>query len=67
MSIDQSVQVSQYQNYTYPEFLIDERSGNVAVNLIDKASGKVMRHIPSIELNKILQNTASQTGEHVVT
>ncbi len=52
------------QNYTYPEFVIDERSGQVAVNLVDKNSGQVVRHIPSSELNQLARNvTAAPGGE----
>lgn len=65
MSIDQSMNRLQHKNYTYPEFVIDERSGKVEVNLIDQASGKVVRHIPSVELNQLLNNTSSQVNEHV--
>ncbi len=43
-------------NYTYPEFVIDERTGQVRVNLIDMASGQVVRHIPPTEVNKIVQS-----------
>lgn len=42
-------------SYTYPEFVIDERSGQVKVNLIDKVSGRVVRHIPPTELNLIVR------------
>ncbi len=44
------------ENYTYPEFVIDERSGQVAVNLVDKSSGQVVRHIPSTELNQLARS-----------
>lgn len=43
-------------NYTYPEFVIDERTGQVRVNLIDMTSGQVVRHIPPTEVNKIVQS-----------
>jgi len=43
-------------NYTYPEFVIDERTGQVRVNVIDMASGQVVRHIPPTEVNKIVQS-----------
>ena len=39
-----------------PEFVINERTGQIKVNLIDKASGSVIRHIPSTELAWILRN-----------
>ncbi len=44
------------KNYTYPEFVIDERSGQVAVNLVDNSSGQVVRHIPSTELNQLARS-----------
>ncbi len=47
--------------YTYPEFVIDESSGQVAVNLVDTLSGKVVRHIPPTELNQITRGTAPST------
>lgn len=42
-------------SYTYPEFIIDESSGQVKVNLIDKVSGRVVRHIPPTELSLIVK------------
>ncbi len=51
-------------NYTYPEFVIDERSGRVAVNLIDNASGRVVRHIPSSELTQIVQGHSLPGKDH---
>lgn len=44
------------QNYTYPQFVIDEKTGQVDVNFIDWASGRVLRHIPAAELNDIVRN-----------
>lgn len=44
------------QNYTYPQFVIDEKTGRVDVNFIDWASGRVLRHIPAAELNNIVRN-----------
>lgn len=46
-------------SYTYPQFIIDERTGQVEVNFIDKDSGRVVRYIPSIELSKIVQDYCS--------
>jgi uncharacterized FlaG/YvyC family protein len=43
------------QNYTYPQFVIDEKTGRVDVNFIDWASGRVVRHIPASELNDIVR------------
>ena len=43
------------QNYTYPQFVIDEKTGRVDVNFIDWASGRVVRHIPAAELNAIVR------------
>lgn len=43
-------------NYTYPEFIIDEITGKIEVNFIDKESGRVLRHIPSTELNEIVRD-----------
>lgn len=66
MSVEYGTQKSYAQNYTYPEFVIDERSGQVAVNLIDQASGKIVRHIASSELNRLFQNTPAQVSETIV-
>jgi len=54
------------QGYTYPEFVIDESSGQVAVNLIDQASGKVVKHIPSNELNQLARNVAAAGGDETM-
>lgn len=43
-------------SYTYPQFIIDEKAGQIKVNLIDKASGRVVRHILASELNEIVQD-----------
>jgi len=45
----------QSENYTYPQFVIDEKTGRVDVNFIDLASGRVVRHIPAAELNQIVR------------
>ena len=42
-------------NYTYPQFVIDEKTGRVEVNFIDWASGRVLRHIPATELSEIVR------------
>jgi hypothetical protein len=42
-------------NYTYPQFVIDEKTGRVEVNFIDWASGRVIRHIPATELSEIVR------------
>lgn len=42
-------------SYTYPQFIIDEATGKIEVNFIDKESGRVLRHIPSTELNEIVR------------
>jgi uncharacterized FlaG/YvyC family protein len=43
-------------SYTYPQFIIDEITGKIEVNFIDKESGRVLRHIPSTELREIIQD-----------
>jgi hypothetical protein len=43
-------------SYTYPQFIIDETTGKIEVNFIDKESGRVLRHIPSTELREIIQD-----------
>lgn len=48
--------------YTYPEFVIDETSGQVAVNLVDTVSGRVIRHIPPTELNQITRGKGPTPG-----
>lgn len=42
-------------NQTYPQFVIDTKTGQIEVNLIDKASGRVVRHIPATELRQIVR------------
>ncbi|MEW5956172.1 MAG: flagellar protein FlaG [Chloroflexota bacterium] len=46
-------------SYTYPQFVIDERTGRIEVNFIDGASGRIIRHIPSSELGEIIRNQTS--------
>lgn len=43
------------RSYTYPQFIIDEKTGRIEVNFIDKESGRIVRHIPATELNEILK------------
>ena len=49
-------------SYTYPQFVIDEKTGRIDVNFIDGASGKIIRHIPSAELGEIMRNHASMSS-----
>jgi len=49
-------------NYTYPQFIIDEKTGRVEVNFIDWASGRVVRHIPAAELSKIVRSQGLVPG-----
>lgn len=44
------------ETYTYPQFVIDEKTGRIEVNFIDENSGRVVRHIPSAELGEIVRN-----------
>jgi len=44
------------ESYTYPQFVIDEKTGKIEVNFIDKNSGRVVRHIPAAELGEIVRN-----------
>lgn len=44
-----------FDTYTYPQFIISETTGQIEVNFIDKNSGRVVRHIPSTELNEIVR------------
>lgn len=55
----------QFENYTYPQFIIDEKTGRVEVNFIDWASGRVVRHIAAAELNKIVRGQTLLTDLHV--
>ncbi|MCL4294672.1 MAG: flagellar protein FlaG [Anaerolineae bacterium] len=48
--------LSNLDSYTYPQFIIDEATGKIEVNFIDKESGRVLRHIPSTELNEIVKD-----------
>ena len=43
-------------DYTYPQFIIDEKTRTITVNLIDKASGRVICHISSEKLGEIARN-----------
>lgn len=47
---------SHLNSYTYLQFVISEVTGQIEVNFIDKASGRVIRHIPSIELVEIVRD-----------
>lgn len=38
-------------DYSYPQFLIDERTGRIAVNFISISTGQIVRHIPAAELD----------------
>lgn len=49
-------------NYTYPQFVIDEKTGQIEVNFIDRESGRVVRHIPSAELKAIVKDYCSSQG-----
>jgi uncharacterized FlaG/YvyC family protein len=49
-------------NYVYPQFVIDEKTGQVKINLIEEGSGRVVRHIPSTELNVLLRDYCSVYG-----
>lgn len=49
-------------NYTYPQFIIDEKTGQIEVNFIDRESGRVVRHIPSAELKAIVKDYCSNQG-----
>jgi len=51
-------------NYTYPQFVIDEKTGQIEVNFIDKESGRVVRHIPSAELKAIVKDYCSGQGSN---
>ena len=55
-SVRSQVQTGVGNNYTYPQFVIDEKTGQVDVNFIDRVSGRVVRHIPASELNNIVRN-----------
>jgi uncharacterized FlaG/YvyC family protein len=46
-------------SYTYPQFIIDDKTGRIKVNFIDKASGRVVRHIPPAELSEIVRTYCS--------
>lgn len=47
----------QRDSYTYPQFvIINETTGQIEVDFIDKDSGRVVRHIPSTELKEIVQS-----------
>ncbi|HMQ52847.1 MAG TPA: hypothetical protein PKE64_16500 [Anaerolineae bacterium] len=41
-------------DYAYPQFLIDERTGRIAVNFISVNTGQIVRHIPAAELDLII-------------
>lgn len=52
-------------NYTYPQFIIDEKTGRVEVNFIDWASGQIVRHIAAAELNQILKDQGTLPGVQI--
>lgn len=64
MSIHSSVDSDHLKidNYTYPQFVIDEKTGQIEVNFIDRESGRVVRHIPSAELKAIVKDYCSSQG-----
>ena len=43
-------------SYTFPQFIINERTGQLAANLIDSGSGRVLQHIPSAALRQIAES-----------
>lgn len=48
---------TQRDSYTYPQFIIlNETTGQIEVDFIDKDSGRVVRHIPSTELKAIVRS-----------
>lgn len=53
-------------SYTYLQFVISEVTGQIEVNFIDRASGRVVRHIPSIELVEIVKDyfSAYESNAH---
>jgi len=51
-----SLHQSHTESYTYPQFVIDEKTGKIEVNFIDENSGRVVRHIPAAELGEIVRN-----------
>jgi uncharacterized FlaG/YvyC family protein len=55
-------QLESDNNYTYPQFVIDEKTGRVEVNFIDWASGRVVRHIPAAELTAIIRDHGLISG-----
>ena len=55
-------------SYTFPQFIFNERTGQLAANLIDSGSGRVLQHITSAALHQIIQDYLAakklgQTGE----
>lgn len=52
-------------NYTYPQFIIDEKTGRVEVNFIDWASGQIVRHIAAAELSQILKDQGTLPGVQI--
>ncbi len=50
---------SVFDDYTYLQFIISEKTGRIQVNIIDNASGRVVHHISSGELEEIIQDYIS--------
>jgi uncharacterized FlaG/YvyC family protein len=50
-------------SHTYPQFVIDEKTGRIEVNFIDEGSGRVVRHIPAAELGEIVR---SYNAAHII-
>jgi len=57
-----TMNINTTNNYVYPQFVIDEKTGQVKINLIEEGSGRVVRHIPSTELNVLLRDYCSVYG-----
>jgi uncharacterized FlaG/YvyC family protein len=51
-----STQPINQDNYTYPQFVIDEKTGQIVVNFIDGQSGRIVRHISAQKLSKIVRD-----------
>jgi hypothetical protein len=49
-----------FNNYTYPQIIIDERTGRIEVFVIEHESGQVVRRIQTNELSRIVHDYVTQ-------
>jgi hypothetical protein len=48
--------------HTCVQFVVDERTGQIRVNFIDSVSGQVLKQIPPIQLQGIIEDYLASRG-----